>query len=258
MVRDKATKETVISGLGELHLNITMDRLKRRFGLEADLVIPKIPYKETIKSKTQSEYKHKKQSGGRGQYGHVCIELAPLPKDQDFEFVDNIVGGAIPRNYIPSVEKGVRKAMADGVVAGFPVVGVRTRLYDGSFHTVDSSDMAFQIAASMAFKKGAQKASPALLEPIMDVEVIVTDNFMGDCIGDLNSKRGRIMGMDPLGGGMQSIKAKVPLAEMQRYAIDLRSLTQGRGEYNMKFSHYEEVPAQIAEPIIAEANKEDE
>jgi len=256
--RDKMTKETVIYGIGELHLNIIMERLKRKFGLDADLKTPKIPYKETIKSKTQVEHKYKKQSGGRGQYGHVYIELEPLPRDKEFEFVDNIVGGVIPRNFIPSVEKGVKKAMEEGVVAGFPVTGIKVRLFDGSYHTVDSSDIAFQIAASMAFKKGGAKANPILLEPIMNVEVIVPESFMGDCIGDLNSKRGRILGMDPLGEGMQSIKAEVPLAEMLRYSIDLRSLTQGKGEYNMKFSRYEEVPAQIAESIIAEANKTEE
>lgn len=258
ILRDKTTKETVLYGMGELHLNINVDRLKRRFGADVDLQLPKIPYKETIKGKTQVEHKYKKQSGGRGQYGHVFIELEPLPRDQDFEFVDNIVGGVIPKNYIPSVEKGVRKAMADGVIAGYPVVAVRVRLFDGSYHTVDSSDMAFQIAASMAFKKATQLAVPILLEPIMNVEVIIPENFMGDVIGDLNSKRGRIMGMDPLGDGMQSVKAQVPLAEMQKFAIDLRSITQGRGEFSMDLSHYEEVPAQIAEPIIASAKKDKE
>ncbi|MCD4784125.1 MAG: elongation factor G [Candidatus Eremiobacteraeota bacterium] len=256
--RDKMTKETVIYGIGELHLNIVMERLKRKFGLEADLKTPKIPYKETLKSKTQIEHKYKKQSGGRGQYGHVYLELEPLPRDQEFEFVDKIVGGVIPKNFIPSVEKGVKRAMEEGFLAGFPVTSVRVKLFDGSYHTVDSSDIAFQIAASMAFKKGAHKATPILLEPIMDVEVVVPESFMGDCIGDLNSKRGRILGMDPLGDGMQSIKAKVPLSEMLRYSIDLRSLTQGKGEFAMKFSFYEEVPSQIAEPIIAEANKSDE
>lgn len=256
--RDKMTKETVVFGIGELHLNMIMERLKRKFGLNADLRTPKIPYKETLKSKTQVEHKYKKQSGGRGQYGHVYLELEPLPRDQEFEFVDKIVGGAIPRNFIPSVEKGVRRAMEEGFLAGFPVTSVRVRLFDGSYHTVDSSDIAFQIAASMAFKKGGLKACPILLEPIMDVEVIVPESFMGDCIGDLNSKRGRILGMDPLGDGLQSIKAKAPLSEMLRYSIDLRSLTQGKGEFTMKFSYYEEVPSQIAEPIIAEANKPEE
>ncbi|MCE1246160.1 MAG: elongation factor G [Firmicutes bacterium] len=256
--RDKMTKETVIYGMGELHLGIVTDKLKRKFGVDVDLQIPKIPYKETIKGKASQEYKHKKQSGGRGQYGHVVIELEPLPRDMDFEFVDKIVGGVVPKNYIPSVEKGVRKAMEEGFIAGYPVVSVRTSLVFGSYHTVDSSDIAFQIAAGQAFKQGATKAQPILLEPVMDVEVIVPESFMGDVMGDMNSRRGRIMGMDPIGDGQQSIKSQVPLAEMQKYSIDLRSITQGRGEYKMKFSHYEEVPALIAEPIIAAANKPQE
>jgi elongation factor G len=256
--RDKMTKETVIYGMGELHLGIVTDKLKRKFGVDVDLQIPKIPYKETVKGKSNQEYKHKKQSGGRGQYGHVVLEIEPLPRDKDFEFVDKIVGGVVPKNYIPSVEKGVRKAMEEGFIAGYPVVSVRTSLVFGSYHTVDSSDIAFQIAAAQAFKQGAAKAQPILLEPIMDVEVIVPESFMGDCMGDMNSRRGRIMGMDPLGDGQQSIKAQVPLAEMQKYSIDLRSITQGRGEYKMKFSHHEEVPTLIAEPIIAAANKPQE
>ena len=256
--REVATKETVISGIGDLHIAITMDRMKRKFGVEVELKTPKIPYKETLKSSVKSEHKYKKQSGGRGQYGHVCIEIDPLPGEKEFEFVDKIVGGVIPKNYIPGVEKGIIKAMKEGALAGYQMVNVKTTLYYGSYHTVDSSDLAFQIAGSMAFKKGALKATPVLLEPVMDIEVIVSDSFMGDVIGDLNSRRGRIMGMDPLGDGMQSIKAKVPLAEVQKYSIDLRSITQGRGEFTMKYSHYEEVPAQIAEPIIAAANKEEE
>jgi len=256
--RDKMTKETVIYGMGELHISIIMDRLKRKFGVEVDLQTPKIPYKETLKGNTKVEHKYKKQSGGRGQYGHVCIEISPLPQDKEFEFVDKIVGGVIPKNYIPSVAKGIKRAMEEGPLAGYPMVNVRTTLYYGSYHTVDSSDMAFQIAGSMAFKKGALNSKPILLEPIMNVEVIVPDSYMGDVIGDLNSKRGRIMGMDPQANGIQSIKAKVPLPELLRYSIDLRSLTQGRGEFTMKESHYEEIPAQIAEPIIAAANKEEE
>lgn len=256
--RDTATKETIISGMGDLHISIMMDRLKRKFGVDVELKTPKIPYKETLKSSTKQEFKYKKQSGGRGQYGHVCIEIDPLPRDQDFEFVDRIVGGVIPKNYIPGVEKGVRKAMEEGALAGYPMVSVKTTLYYGSYHTVDSSDLAFQIAGSMAFKKGAMNASPILLEPIMDVEVIVPDSFMGDVIGDMNSRRGRIMGMDPLPDGEQSIKAQVPLAEMQKYSIELRSITQGRGEFKMQMSRYEEVPAQIAEGIIAAAKKEEE
>lgn len=256
--RDSVTKETVVSGVGDLQLNIIMDRLKRKFGVEVDLVEPRVPYKETIKGSAKSEYKHKKQSGGRGQYGHVYLQLDPLPRGEGYEFVDKIVGGAIPRNYIPAVDKGIRSAMEEGVLAGYPVVDVRVTLYDGSFHTVDSSDLAFQIAGSMAFKKGMPMANPILLEPIYELEVIVSDSFMGDVIGDLNSRRGRILGMTPLGDGMQSIKATVPLAEVLKYSIDLRSITQGRGEFNMKFSTYEEVPSQLAEQIIAAARQEEE
>lgn len=256
--RDKQTKEVVVSGMGELHLEIIIERLKRRFGADVELKIPRIPYLETIKGKTQVEYKHKKQSGGRGQYGHVVMEMEPLARGQEFEFVDKIVGGVIPKNFIPSVEKGIRKAMEEGCLAGFPVADVRVLLTFGSYHVVDSSDMAFQIAGSMGFKKGFMQAKPVLLEPIMNVEIIVPDSFAGDCIGDMNSKRGRIQGMEPIGGGMQSIKAQVPLAEMQRYSIDLRSITQGRGTFDMTHSHYEEVPAPIAEPIIASAQKNQE
>jgi elongation factor G len=249
--RDAETKETVASGMGDLHIEIMMDRLKRKFGVEVELKSPKVPYKETIRSKVQIEGKHKKQSGGRGQYGHVWLELEPMERGKNFEFVDRIVGGVVPRNYIPSVEKGVRKAMEEGVLTKCPVVDVRVTLYDGSYHTVDSSDIAFQIAGGMAFRSGMEKAHPVLLEPIMNVEVIVPDQFMGDVIGDLNSKRGRILGMEPVGKGKQLIKATVPLAEMIKYSIDLRSMTQGRGTFTMSFSHYEEVPAQITEAIVA-------
>lgn len=257
--RNVVTKETVISGMGDLHLEINMDRLKRKFGVEVELATPKIPYKETVKSKAKSEHKHKKQSGGRGQYGHVLIELEPLERGKDFEFVDRIVGGVIPKNYIPSVEKGIRDAMSGGVIAGYPVVDLRVSLYDGSFHTVDSSDMAFKIAGSMAFKKAVNEAKPILLEPIMNIEILIPDSNMGDCIGDLNSKRGRVQGMEPgEKNGYQSIKAQVPLAEVQKYAIDLRSITQGRGTFYMNFSHYEEVPGQIAEHIIEKCKKDKE
>lgn len=256
--RDAATKEYVISGMGELHLELIKDRLKRKFGVEVELKLPKVPYKETIKSTVKVEGKHKKQSGGRGQYGHCWIELSPLEKGKFFEFEDRIVGGAIPRNYIPSVEKGVRKTMEEGVVAGYPLVDFKAAVYDGSYHTVDSSDMAFQIAGSLALKKGVVEANPVLLEPIYDLEVVVPDQFMGDVIGDINSKRGKIMGMEPMPKGLQKIRAQVPLAEMQRYAIDLRSMTQGRGEFSAEFAFYDEVPAQIAEGIIAAARKDKE
>jgi elongation factor G len=257
MKRDTETKETVLSGMGELHLEIVRDRLKRKFGVEVDLAVPKVPYKETIKSKIQIEHKHKKQSGGRGQYGHVWLEIEPLPRGQYFEFVDRVVGGVVPKNYIPAVEKGVREAMDDGIQAGYPVVDVRVTLYDGSYHTVDSSDMAFKIAGSMAFKKGTAEARPIIIEPIVNLEVVVPDQFMGDCIGDINGKRGRIQGMEPQSRGVQKIMAQVPLAEMLRYAVDLRSITQGRGAFSMNFSHYEEVPAQLAEHIVAASKKEE-
>lgn len=257
MRRDAETKETILSGMGELHLEIVRDRLKRKFGVDVDLAVPKVPYKETVKSKVQIEYKHKKQSGGRGQYGHVWLEIEPLSRGQHFEFVDRVVGGVVPKNYIPAVEKGVREAMDDGIQAGFPVVDVRVTLYDGSYHTVDSSDMAFKIAGSMAFKKGTAMAKPIIIEPIMDLEVIVPDQFMGDCIGEINGKRGRIQGMEPQSRGIQKIIAQVPLAEVLRYAVDLRSITQGRGAFKMSFSHLEEVPGQLAEQIVAASKKEE-
>ncbi|MFP4496985.1 MAG: elongation factor G [Vulcanimicrobiota bacterium] len=256
--RDPVTKETVISGIGDVQLNILMDRMKRKFNVEVILTTPKVPYKETIKGKTQVEHKYKKQSGGRGQYGHVCLELEPMPRGEGYEFVDKIVGGVIPRNYIPAVDKGLRKVMEEGVIAGYPFVDVRATLYFGSYHTVDSSDMAFQIAASQAFKKGIPNAKPILLEPIYELEITVPDEFTGDVIGDINSRRGRILGMDPLGDGLQFIRATAPLAEVMKYSIDLRSLTQGKGTYSQKFLTYEEVPAQAMEQIVAEAKKEEE
>lgn len=249
------TGETVISGMGDVHLEVIASRLSNKFGVEVDLTVPKVPYKETIRGKVEVEGKHKKQSGGRGQYGHVFLRLEPLPPGGGFEFVDEIFGGAVPRQYIPAVEKGIVETMHEGVLAGYPVVDVKATLYDGSYHSVDSSEMAFKIAASMAFKKGFMDAQPVLLEPIMNVEVTVPEAYMGDIIGDLNKKRGRILGMDPK-DGYQVVKAHVPQAEMFRYAIDLRSITQGRGSFTMTFDHYEEVPAHIAEQVIAEARKE--
>lgn len=256
--RDGETKETVLSGMGELHLEIAKEKLKRKFGVDVEFALPRIPYKETIKKKAHVDSKHKKQSGGKGQYGHCVIDIEPLERGKQFEFVDKTVGGAIPKNFIPSIEKGIRKTMEDGAIAGYPIVDLSITVVDGSYHPVDSSDMAFQIAGSMGLKKGMADACPCLLEPINNVEVTVPDQYMGDVIGDINSKRGRIMGMDPVGKGLQKVKAQVPLAEMQRYAIDLRSMTQGRGVYTMEFDHYEEVPAQIAEGIIAEYNKKKE
>lgn len=257
--RKAETKQTVISGLGELHLEIIVSRLAQKFGVEVDFSTPKVPYKETIRGQSRVEGKHKKQSGGRGQFGHVYIEMEPAETGQGLIFEDKIFGGSVPRQYIPAVEKGVREAMDEGVVAGYPVVDIVVKLVDGSYHTVDSSEMAFKIAAGQAFKKGMEQAGAVLLEPVMNIEVIVPEAFMGDIMGDLNSKRGRIQGMEPE-GGQQKIRAQVPLSEMFKYSIDLRSMTQGRGFFSMAFSHYEEVPHQVAEQIVAaeKAAKEEE
>ncbi|MTI93881.1 MAG: elongation factor G [Firmicutes bacterium] len=256
--RNTVTKQTLIYGMGETHLEIIVSRLAKKFGVEVELSKPKIAYKETIKGSTKVEGKHKKQSGGRGQFGHVWIEFEPLPRGEKFEFVDKIFGGAVPRNYIPAVEKGLIEAMEEGVLAGYPTEDIRAILYDGSYHNVDSSEMAFKIAASLAYKKGMVEAKPVLLEPINNVEIQVPEAFMGDIMGDLNSRRGRIMGMDPQDDGTQVVKAQVPEAEMYKYSVDLRSMTQGRGSFTMEFSHYEEVPANIAEKVIEEAKREKE
>ncbi|MGI6633135.1 MAG: elongation factor G [Bacillota bacterium] len=254
--RNAETAETILSGLGEVHVDVTTGKLKRKFGVDVDLTTPIIPFRETIKGSAKAEGRHKKQTGGRGQFGHVWIEFEAAP-DTDFEFVDKIFGGAVPRQYIPAVEKGLREAITEGVLAGYPVTGLRAILYDGSYHPVDSSEMAFKIAASLAFKKGCAEANPILLEPIMRLEVTVPDQFMGDIMGDLNKKRGRIQGMEAR-GRFQVIKATAPLAELQKYAIDLRSMTQGRGLFTMEFDHYEEVPGNIAEDVIEEAKKRKE
>ncbi|GFP34304.1 elongation factor G [Candidatus Hakubella thermalkaliphila] len=250
------TRQLVISGMGEQHLAVMVERLKRKFGTEVVLTTPRIPYKETIKKTAKAEYKYKKQTGGRGQYGHVFLELKPRGRGEGFEFLDTIFGGAIPRSFVPAVEKGVREVLEEGVIAGYPVVDISANVYDGSYHTVDSSEMAFKIASSMAFKKGFLEAEPVLLEPIMNVQVASPEEYMGDIIGDLNSKRGKILGIDRGEDNLQTIKAQVPLAEMHRYYIDLTSITHGRGSFNMEFSHYEEVPAFIAEKIIQESAKE--
>lgn len=252
--KNAVTHEIVASGMGDQHIEVITSKLHKKFGVEVNLKAPKISYKETIKGTVKIEGKHKKQSGGRGQYGHVWLELSPLPAGSDFEFVDKIFGGSVPRNYIPAVEKGVRETMEKGVLAGYPVVDTRVTLYDGSYHPVDSSEMAFKIAASMAFKKGFMDAKPILLEPILQVEVKVPEEFMGDIIGDLNKKRGKILGMEP-DGKNQIVRALAPQAELTKYAIDLRSMTQGRADFEITFDHYEEVPSQLAEAIIAEAKK---
>ena len=254
IIHDKQTKEMVIAGLGDQHLNVVVERLKKRFNVAVELGRPKVPYKETVTRSAKVQGKYKKQSGGRGQYGDVWIELEPLERGKDFEFVNKVVGGAIPRNYIPSVEKGVRNAMADGVIAGYPLVDARITLYDGSYHEVDSSDMAFQIAGAMAFKKASMEAGPVLLEPIMNVEVVISEDYMGQVSGDVNSRRGRVMGMESAGKS-QVLKAQIPLSEMFTYAADLRSMTGGRGSYSMTFSHYEVTPHKIAQDIIDKYQK---
>ena len=257
VTKSTETAEILISGLGDLHLEVMCSRLQKKFGVEVELSTPTVPYRETIRGKTKVEGKHKKQSGGRGQYGHVWLEIEPgdIEAEDRLTFVDNIFGGAVPKQYIPAVEKGIRETMDEGILAGFPIVGLKVTLFDGSYHSVDSSEMAFKIAASMALKKGFMEANPILLEPILNVSVTVPDSFMGDVMGDLNKKRGKILGMDSH-GGMQTIRAQVPMAEMFKYAIDLRSITQGRGSFTTEFSHYEEVPGPIAEQIIAEKSKE--
>jgi elongation factor G len=254
---DPETKQMLVSGVGQLHVEVTVERMKRKYNVDVALLPPRIPYKETVKGRAEVQGKYKKQTGGRGQYGDVWLKLEPLPRGAGFEFVDDIFGGAVPRNYIPSVEKGVREAMKRGVISGYPVVDVRVTLYDGSYHEVDSSDLAFQIAGSLALQKGVQEANPILLEPIMNVEITAPTDQTGDVIGDVNGRRGRIMGMEPA-GETAVVKAQVPMAEMLNFEPALRSMTGGRGAYSMEFSHYEEVPAFLAEKIIAAARAEKE
>jgi elongation factor G len=252
--RDPQTHEIILSGTGQMHIEVTVEKLKRKFNVEVELQAPKVPYKETIKGRAEAQGKYKRQSGGRGQYGDCWLKVEPLPRGGGFEFVDNIVGGVIPRQFIPSVEKGVRNTLVDGYSAGYPMVDVKVTVFDGSYHDVDSSDMAFQIAASMGLKSAFEKARPILLEPIMAIEVSSPDECMGDVIGDLNSRRGRVLGMDSKGHG-QVIKALVPMSEILKYAPDLRSITSGRGSFEARFSHYDEVPAPIAEKVIKEAKE---
>jgi len=253
--RDTDTNETVISGMGESHLEVAAEKMQRKFGVGVTLETPRVPYKETITAGAKAEYKHKKQTGGHGQYGHVLLELEPLPRGSGNEFASKVVGGTIPRNYIPAVEKGVNEAFKEGVLAHYPVMDLKATVYDGSFHPVDSSEICFKIAGAGALKKGLTEGQPILLEPIMNITVTVPEEFTGDIIGDLNTKRARVQGMNP-GGGINIIEAQVPLAEVLRYAIDLKSITQGRGSYKMAFNHYEEVPAHVAQKIIAEREAE--
>ncbi|MEK6600238.1 MAG: elongation factor G [Deltaproteobacteria bacterium] len=247
---DEETAQTIISGMGELHLEIIVDRLMREFKVEANVGKPQVAYRETITKKVEAEGKYIKQTGGRGQYGHVWLEVEPQEPGKGFEFENNIVGGTVPKEYIPAVEKGLRETIDTGVLAGYPVVDIKVSLFDGSYHDVDSSEMAFKIAASIGFKDGMRRANPILLEPIMDVEVVTPDQFMGDVIGDLNSRRGKILGMETR-GGFNVVSSKVPLALMFGYSTDIRSKTQGRATFTMQFSHYERVPHSIAEEIVA-------
>ena len=258
VTRQPDTLEVLLGGLGDTHVDIAVEKMKNKFGAEMALQIPKVAYKETIAGRTRVEYRHKKQSGGHGQFGHVWLELEPLPRGGGFEFAETVVGGNVPREYIPSVEKGVAKAMSDGAIAGYPIVDVKATLFDGSYHTVDSSGICFEIAGSQALTKGVQQASPTLLEPIMRVQITVPDDFTGDIIGDMNSKRGRIQGMIPQGNNMTLIEGETPQSEMLRYATDLRSMTQGRGAFTIEFDHYEEVPQHLVERIIQQIKEREE
>jgi elongation factor G len=253
--KDAQTNEFILAGMGDTHLEVVVEKLKRQYSVEVEMRTPKIAYLETIKGKAEVQGKHKKQSGGRGQYGDCWIRIEPLPRGKGFEYVDAIVGGSIPRQYIPAVEKGVVERMSKGVIAGFPMVDVRVTVFDGSFHTVDSSEMAFKIAGSLAFKKAAAIAKPVAARADRRAEVVVPDESVGDVMGDLSGRRGRVRGVDAKGKS-QMVRAQVPLAEVLRYSSDLNSMTGGRGQFTMKIDHYEETPAAIAEKVIAEAKKE--
>lgn len=252
VTRDTENKETIISGIGDLHLKVIIDRMKERYNVDVDLGKPKVSYRETINKPANARHKYKKQSGGRGQYGDVEINIEPLPRDgAEYEFENKLFGGAIPRNYVPSVEKGIKAAIAEGVLAKSPIINIKVTLIDGSYHTVDSSDMAFQIAGALALKEAVKKAGPVLLEPVMEVSIVIPDEFIGDISGDISSRRGRLLGSEPKGKN-QVLKAHVPLGEMFKYASDLRSLTGGRGNYTMKLSHYDQAPQKVTEKVVAE------
>jgi len=255
--REPSTGETILSGMGESHVDIATRRLKQKFGVDVLTAVPKVPYRETITKRSEAQGRHKKQTGGRGQFGDVFIRFEPLPRGSGFEFVDEIFGGAVPRGFIPAVEKGLREIIQKGVLAGYPTVDFRATLYDGSYHPVDSQEIAFRLAGQLAFKKGIPEAGPVLLEPIMSVTITVPEEYMGDVLGDLNTKRARVQGMEQQRGN-SIVTAQAPLAEMQRYATDLRSITQGRGIFSMEFSHYEEVPGHLVESIVAETKQEAE
>jgi elongation factor G len=255
--RDEETKEMIISGMGQVHVEVAIEKLKRKFGADVILKEPKVPYRETIKKSVDQHYRHKKQSGGRGQFADVHIRLEPKKRGEGYEFIDKIVGGVVPRQYIPAVDKGIQEAMRKGPLAGFPVQDFSVTLYDGSHHSVDSSEMAFKIAGSMGFKKACESASPVLLEPVMNMEITVPDECVGDVIGDMNSRRGKVLGMDPQAGS-QVVKAQVPMAEVLKYAPELRSMTSDRGLFTMEFSHYEEVPSHLMAKLLESFRNQEE
>ncbi len=255
--RKEETKEMIISGMGQVHVEVAVEKLKRKYGAEVILKEPKVPYREAIKKSVEQHYRHKKQSGGRGQFADVHIRLEPKKRGEGYEFIDKVVGGVVPRSYIPAVDKGIREVMLKGPLGGFPVQDFSVTLYDGSHHSVDSSEMAFKIAGSMAFKKACEAASPILLEPVMEMEITVPDECVGDVIGDMNSRRGKVLGMDPQGGS-QVVKAQVPMAEVLKYAPELRSMTSDRGLFTMEFSHYEEVPSHLMAKLLEELKKKEE
>jgi len=255
--REPSTSETILSGLGEIQLDVAAEKMARKFGVNVELTTPKVPFRETITTTANAEYKHKKQTGGHGQYGHVLLELEPLSRGSGVQFEEHIVGGSIPKNYIPAVEKGVNEAVQEGVLAGYPVADVKITVYDGSFHPVDSSEICFKIAGAGAVKRGLQEGNPVLLEPIVKIKVTAPDTYTGDIISDLNTKRGQVLGMNP-SAGTNEIEAQVPLAEVQRYAITLKSITQGKGTYSIEFSHYQEVPPMAAQKIIQARQAEKE
>jgi elongation factor G len=257
LTRNPETKQILLSGQGQIHIEVSIEKLKRKFNVEVRLNTPKVPYRETITRTVRVQGRHKKQTGGHGQFGDCWIRLEPLPRGKGFEFADKIVGGAIPKQYIPAVEKGIIESSQKGVLGGFPCIDFKVTLDDGSFHAVDSSEMAFKIAGSLAFRKAAADAGPVLLEPIMSISITTPDEYMGDIMGDLNSRRGRVLGMDSKGKN-QVINAHVPMAEFLTYAPELRSITGGRGIFSMEFSHYDEVPAQISQKLLEEINKDKE
>jgi len=254
--RDAETKEMILSGMGQVHVEVAVEKLKRKFGVDVLLKEPKVPYRETIRKAVKQHYRHKKQSGGRGQFADVHIEIAPLTRGEGYQFIDKIVGGVIPRQFIPAVDKGIQESIHHGILAGYPVQDFSITLYDGSHHSVDSSEMAFKIAGSMAFKKAMEEANPVLLEPVMQMEITVPDDCVGDVIGDMNSRRGKVLGVEPQGSS-QNVSVQVPMAEVLKYAPELRSMTSDRGLFTMEFSHYEEVPAHLMAKILAEEKKED-